>query len=118
MLAVPPEKLAILKAICAEEHVELADLGEFGTENDELVLNGTEVLCGRNVHGNGGFALRCNRLLRIKANFVTRTRALHPFNSKRRTALIPNVKRCFEVRTLKDLPQVNNSAVIQRRRCD
>ena len=45
VLAVPPQNLARLKAICAEEHVEVADLGHFGTEGAELRLlyNGTTV---------------------------------------------------------------------------
>jgi phosphoribosylformylglycinamidine synthase subunit PurSL len=45
VLAVPPENLDELRRICAEEHVELAELGTFGTPNAELVLRyrGTEV---------------------------------------------------------------------------
>lgn len=49
VLAVPEENLAALKAICDEEHVELADLGHFGVTGAdgeaELVLHyaGTEV---------------------------------------------------------------------------
>ncbi|MGP1310486.1 MAG: phosphoribosylformylglycinamidine synthase subunit PurL [Phycisphaerales bacterium] len=45
VLAVPKEHLAELRAICAEEHVELAELGTFGTPDRELVLryHGTEV---------------------------------------------------------------------------
>ncbi|MEO0483350.1 MAG: phosphoribosylformylglycinamidine synthase subunit PurS [Planctomycetota bacterium] len=45
VLAVPPENLDKLQAICDEEHVELAVLGTFGTEGADLVLNyrGTEV---------------------------------------------------------------------------
>ena len=45
VLSVPREKLGKLKAICAEEHVELAELGTFGTKNEELILNykGTQV---------------------------------------------------------------------------
>jgi phosphoribosylformylglycinamidine (FGAM) synthase-like enzyme/phosphoribosylformylglycinamidine (FGAM) synthase PurS component len=45
VLAVPPENVAALQAICDEEHVELADLGHFGTDNAELILHfeGTEV---------------------------------------------------------------------------
>lgn len=45
VLAVPPRHLAALARICVEEHVELADLGEFGTPGRELVLRyrGTEV---------------------------------------------------------------------------
>lgn len=45
VLAVPQENIAKLQAICDEEHVELADLGYFGTDNAELILNfnGSEV---------------------------------------------------------------------------
>ncbi|MEO1128317.1 MAG: phosphoribosylformylglycinamidine synthase subunit PurS [Planctomycetota bacterium] len=45
VLAVPPQNVAALQAICDEEHVELADLGHFGTDNAELILHfdGTEV---------------------------------------------------------------------------
>ncbi len=45
VLSVPESKIAELQAICDEEHVELADLGTFGTEGAELILNyqGTEV---------------------------------------------------------------------------
>ena len=45
VLAVPRENLGALRAICAEEHVELAELGTFGTPNRELILRyrGTEV---------------------------------------------------------------------------
>ncbi|MFT5424409.1 MAG: phosphoribosylformylglycinamidine (FGAM) synthase-like enzyme [Phycisphaerales bacterium] len=45
VLAVPAANVAALQQICDEEHVELADLGSFGTDNTELVLNfrGTEV---------------------------------------------------------------------------
>ncbi|VAX36468.1 Phosphoribosylformylglycinamidine synthase, PurS subunit / Phosphoribosylformylglycinamidine synthase, synthetase subunit [hydrothermal vent metagenome] len=45
VLAVPKENLDALKAICDEEHVELAVLGTFGTPNVELILHyqGTEV---------------------------------------------------------------------------
>jgi phosphoribosylformylglycinamidine synthase II len=39
VLAVPPEKIGELKRICDEEHVELADLGEFGTPEREVVLH-------------------------------------------------------------------------------
>ena len=39
VLAVPEENLAQLQQICDEEHVELADLGYFGTDNAELILN-------------------------------------------------------------------------------
>src|SRR5690606_17521918 len=37
-LAVPEKNLAALQAICDEEGVELANLGRFGTPDDELVL--------------------------------------------------------------------------------
>ena len=45
VLAVPEGNLAALRAICAEEHVEPAVLGTFGTPGRELVLHfrGTEV---------------------------------------------------------------------------
>ncbi len=45
VLAVPPENVGPLRVICAEESVELADLGHFGTEGAELVLRyaGAEV---------------------------------------------------------------------------
>lgn len=38
VLAVPAANLDALRAICDEEHVELCVLGEFGTDNAELVL--------------------------------------------------------------------------------
>lgn len=45
VLAVPASNLAALQQICDEERVELANLGTFGTDNQELILNyhGTEV---------------------------------------------------------------------------
>lgn len=45
VLAVPAANLAALQQICDEERVELANLGTFGTDNQELILNyrGTEV---------------------------------------------------------------------------
>ncbi|MEM8835654.1 MAG: phosphoribosylformylglycinamidine synthase subunit PurS [Planctomycetota bacterium] len=45
VLAVPEANLEALRAICDEEHVEMADLGTFGTPERELVLHfdGTEV---------------------------------------------------------------------------
>jgi phosphoribosylformylglycinamidine synthase len=45
VLAVPEKNLAALAKICAEECVEMADLGIFGTPNADLILNyqGTEV---------------------------------------------------------------------------
>ncbi len=39
VLAVPADRVEALQHICDEEHVELADLGRFGTEGDELILN-------------------------------------------------------------------------------
>jgi phosphoribosylformylglycinamidine synthase subunit PurSL len=39
VLSVPPEKLPELQRICDEEHVELADLGEFGTATAEIILH-------------------------------------------------------------------------------
>ncbi|MCC6676189.1 MAG: phosphoribosylformylglycinamidine synthase subunit PurS [Phycisphaerales bacterium] len=39
VLAVPPENIPTLKQICEEEHVELADLGHFGTPGAELILH-------------------------------------------------------------------------------
>ncbi len=45
VLAVPEKHLTQLRQICDEEHVEMADLGHFGTPDAELILNfhGTEV---------------------------------------------------------------------------
>ncbi len=45
VLAVPEKHLTQLRQICEEEHVEMADLGHFGTPDAELILNfhGTEV---------------------------------------------------------------------------
>ncbi|MEM7756267.1 MAG: phosphoribosylformylglycinamidine synthase subunit PurS [Planctomycetota bacterium] len=45
VLAVPEANVPALQRICDEEGVELADLGHFGTDNAELILNyhGTEV---------------------------------------------------------------------------
>lgn len=45
VLAVPEKHLTQLRQICAQEHVEMADLGHFGTPGAELILNfhGTEV---------------------------------------------------------------------------
>ncbi|MBL8762806.1 MAG: phosphoribosylformylglycinamidine synthase [Phycisphaerae bacterium] len=39
VLAVPPGNMERLRAICAQEHVEIADLGRFGTPDAELVLH-------------------------------------------------------------------------------
>ncbi|MBZ0171331.1 MAG: hypothetical protein K8E66_03035, partial [Phycisphaerales bacterium] len=39
VLAVPAENVPALQRICDEEHVELADLGQFGTPTQELILN-------------------------------------------------------------------------------
>ncbi|MBL4591349.1 MAG: phosphoribosylformylglycinamidine synthase subunit PurS, partial [Phycisphaerales bacterium] len=47
VLAVPQENIAQLQQICDEEHVELADLGYFGTKNAELVLNFNNTEVGR-----------------------------------------------------------------------
>ncbi len=47
VLAVPEANIAELQKICDEEHVELADLGYFGTENAELVLNFNNTEVGR-----------------------------------------------------------------------
>ena len=47
VLSVPPEKVDALRRICDEEHVELADLGRFGTDNAELILNYHGVEVGR-----------------------------------------------------------------------
>ncbi|MDX2114445.1 MAG: phosphoribosylformylglycinamidine synthase subunit PurS [Planctomycetota bacterium] len=45
VLSVPPQNMAALRAICEEEGVELADLGEFGTPTREIILRfaGAEV---------------------------------------------------------------------------
>ncbi len=45
VLAVPPQKVDALLALCRREDVEACDLGHFGTENAELILTyqGTEV---------------------------------------------------------------------------
>ncbi|MGJ8636477.1 MAG: AIR synthase-related protein [Phycisphaerales bacterium] len=45
VLAVPEKHLTRLRQICEQEHVEMADLGHFGTPGAELILNfqGTEV---------------------------------------------------------------------------
>jgi len=47
VLSVPQSNLAALQRICDEEHVELADLGHFGTEGAELILNFNSVEVGR-----------------------------------------------------------------------
>jgi phosphoribosylformylglycinamidine synthase len=39
VLSVPSANLDALRAICDEEHVELADLGTFGTDNAQLILD-------------------------------------------------------------------------------
>lgn len=39
VLAVPPENVAKLRAICQQEGVEIADLGHFGTPEADLILN-------------------------------------------------------------------------------
>lgn len=47
VLAVPAANLPALRKICAEEQVELADLGEFGTPNAELILFYHDLEVGR-----------------------------------------------------------------------
>jgi len=47
VLAVPEQNLPMLRQICDEEHVELADLGHFGTDDAELVLNYSGAEVGR-----------------------------------------------------------------------
>ena len=47
VLAVPPGRLAALKRICAEEQVELADLGHFGVPDRELILYYNQQEVGR-----------------------------------------------------------------------
>ncbi len=47
VLAVPPQRIAALKKICDEESVELADLGEFGTPDAELILRYHDLEVGR-----------------------------------------------------------------------
>ena len=47
VLAVPPENVPALQRICDEEHVELADLGHFGTDKRELILRYDGVEVGR-----------------------------------------------------------------------
>lgn len=47
VLAVPAHNVAKLQKICDEEGVELADLGEFGTPNAELILRYRELEVGR-----------------------------------------------------------------------
>lgn len=47
VLAVSEKNLAKLQKICDEEHVELANLGYFGTDNAELILNYNEHEVGR-----------------------------------------------------------------------
>ncbi|MEZ6242290.1 MAG: phosphoribosylformylglycinamidine synthase subunit PurS [Phycisphaerales bacterium] len=47
VLAVPQENVAALQTICDEEHVELADLGHFGTPHRDLILNYNDVEVGR-----------------------------------------------------------------------
>ncbi|HLO40242.1 MAG TPA: AIR synthase-related protein, partial [Phycisphaerales bacterium] len=46
VLSVPKENVEKLRAICAEEGVELADLGEFGTESKTLKLSYNGVAVG------------------------------------------------------------------------
>jgi phosphoribosylformylglycinamidine synthase subunit PurSL len=47
VLAVPAKNIEALQQICDEEHVELADLGHFGTDNAELILNYNQTEVGR-----------------------------------------------------------------------
>ncbi len=47
VLSVPEENLPALQKICDEEHVELADLGYFGTDGAQLILNFNEYEVGR-----------------------------------------------------------------------
>ena len=47
VLAVSQENLPALQKICDEEHVELANLGYFGTDNQELILNFNNTEVGR-----------------------------------------------------------------------
>ena len=47
VLSVPEENLEALQKICDEEHVELADLGYFGTDGAQLILNYNEHEVGR-----------------------------------------------------------------------
>ncbi len=47
VLAVPAANLEALRAICNEEHVELCELGQFGTDNAELILLFNEHEVGR-----------------------------------------------------------------------
>ena len=47
VLAVSEKNLAKLQKICDEEHVELANLGYFGTDSAELILNYNEHEVGR-----------------------------------------------------------------------
>jgi phosphoribosylformylglycinamidine synthase len=47
VLAVPPGNVPALQRICDEEHVELADLGHFGTADRELILRYDGVEVGR-----------------------------------------------------------------------
>lgn len=47
VLSVPEENLEALQKICDEEHVELANLGYFGTDGEQLILNFNEYEVGR-----------------------------------------------------------------------
>lgn len=47
VLSVPEENLEALQKICDEEHVELANLGYFGTDGAQLILNFNEYEVGR-----------------------------------------------------------------------
>ncbi len=47
VLSVPEANVAALQQICDEEHVELADLGVFGTPGRDLILNHNDTEVGR-----------------------------------------------------------------------
>ena len=72
VLAVPPDQLQTLQAICDEESVELAVLGVFGTPDRELILNyhGHEV-------GRLGMAFLHDGLPQLKREAVWTPSASH-----------------------------------------
>ncbi len=47
VMSVPAERVDTIAAICADHEVEWCDLGEFGTEGAELILNHGDVEVGR-----------------------------------------------------------------------
>ncbi len=47
VLSVPPEKVDIIREICNRHDAELCDLGEFGTQNKELILQYNGETVGR-----------------------------------------------------------------------